>query len=133
MSALDDYYEKYGHRITQPSERLFLEDFLYPLVGSQILDIEPQYPFIDRTGRARRIDFAYNMSSTPIALEVNGESYHAEGIIPMSNSMITCSGRTKYFARATSSFGSPTTNCSLKVWRPVVMDALRDTTLCKRT
>jgi hypothetical protein len=44
------YYEKYENRITQDSERLFLEDFLYPLLGSKIENIIPQHTFIDRTG-----------------------------------------------------------------------------------
>jgi hypothetical protein len=74
MSALDDYYAKYGDRITSPVERPFIEEFLYQLVGNHILEIEPQYIFIDRTGRVRRIDFAYNKSPNPIALEVDGET-----------------------------------------------------------
>ena len=79
---LDEYYERYGNRITQESERLFVDEFLYPLLGDKIEAIEPQYPFLDRTGRARRIDFACRGSRRLLALEVNGESYHAEGIIP---------------------------------------------------
>ena len=126
MSALEDYYEKYGHRITQPSERLFLEDFLYPLVGSHILDIEPQYPFIDRTGRARRIDFAYNMSSTPIALEVNGESYHAEGIIPDQQFDDNLFRQNEILRKGYQLIRFSYNQLQSQVWRPVVMDALRD-------
>ena len=76
------YYELYGSRITQPSERLFVEEFLYPTLGSKLEHIIPQHPFLDRTGRLRKIDFAYRGPKNSIALEVNGESYHAEGIIP---------------------------------------------------
>jgi hypothetical protein len=80
-----EYFEKYGTRISQDSERLFVEEFLYPLVGSKIDRIIPQHPFLDRTGKARRIDFAIQGSRGPLALEVNGETYHAEGIIPDAN------------------------------------------------
>ena len=80
--TLDEYYQLYGSRITQDSERLFINDFLYPLLGSNIQHIEPQRPFLDRSGKCRRIDFAYHGPRNRIALEVNGETYHAEGIIP---------------------------------------------------
>ena len=80
--TLEEYYQLYGSRITQDSERLFINDFLYPLLGSNIQYIEPQHPFLDRFGKCRRIDFAYHGPLNKIALEVNGETYHAEGIIP---------------------------------------------------
>ena len=80
--TLDEYYAKYGSLITQESERLFVNDFLYPLLGPKIEHIEPQHPFLDRSGKSRRIDFSYHGPKVKIALEVNGESYHAEGIIP---------------------------------------------------
>jgi hypothetical protein len=66
----------------QDSERLFINDFLYPLLGANIQHIEPQRPFLDRSGKCRRIDFAYIGPRNKIALEVNGETYHTEGIIP---------------------------------------------------
>ena len=80
--TLEEYYQLYGSRITQDSERLFVDDFLYPILGGKIESIVPQHPFLDRTGRARRIDFACQGSRGLLALEVNGETYHAEGIIP---------------------------------------------------
>jgi superfamily II DNA or RNA helicase len=80
--TLEDYYTKFGSSISQDSEKLFVEEFLYPLLGEQIEHIVPQYPFIDSTGRSRRIDFAYQGSVKQLAFEVNGETYHAEGIIP---------------------------------------------------
>ena len=55
---IDEYYAKFGSSISQESERLFVDEFLYPLLGTSIGSIEPQYPFIDSTGRSRRIDFA---------------------------------------------------------------------------
>lgn len=79
---LEEYYEKFGSKITQQSEQLFINDFLYPLLSSNIEKIIPQYIFIDSTGKSRRIDFVYDGSNNKIALEVNGETYHAEGIIP---------------------------------------------------
>ena len=80
--TLEEYYQLYGSRITQDSERLFIDDFLYPLLWSNIEQIEPQRPFLDCSGKCRRIDFSYHGRHTKIALEVNGETYHAEGIIP---------------------------------------------------
>jgi superfamily II DNA or RNA helicase len=80
--TLDEYYQLYGSRISQESERLFIDEFLFPLLGSNIQHIEPQQPFLDRSGKCRKIDFAYHGPKTKIALEVNGETYHAEGIIP---------------------------------------------------
>lgn len=76
------YYEEYGHSIVQPSERLFVDEFLWPLLGTKIGYFPPQRPFIDSTGKNRRIDFSYVEGSIRLAIEVNGESYHAEGIIP---------------------------------------------------
>ena len=80
--TLHEYYEKYGGRITQNSERLFVDEFLYPLLGEKIDAVEPQHRFLDRTGRARRIDFVCKESKRSLALEVNGETCHAQEIIP---------------------------------------------------
>lgn len=81
--AIDRYLEVYGERIVYDSERLFLREFLYPLLGKKgIRYVIPQYPFIDSEGKLRRIDFALIKGDIRIALEVNGETYHAEGIIP---------------------------------------------------
>lgn len=84
--SLDEYLDTYKSRITQESEELFVRDFLSPLFGEKhIKYVVPQYPFIDSEGRARRIDFGILYESRKIALEVNGETYHAEGIIPNEN------------------------------------------------
>lgn len=81
--SLDLYMETYKSRITQDSERLFVRDFLFPLLGTKkIKYVIPQYPFLDSSGRSRRIDFGVLYNGKKLALEVNGESYHAEGIIP---------------------------------------------------
>lgn len=79
---LEEYYRQYGTKITQESERLFVDEVLYPILGVKIGSVIPQYPFLDTSGRSRRIDFACHGSRAPLALEVNGETYHAEGIIP---------------------------------------------------
>ena len=43
----------------------------------------PQYPFIDSEGKSRRIDFGIiTPEGHKIAFEINGETYHKEGIIP---------------------------------------------------
>jgi hypothetical protein len=81
--SLEEYMEIYKTRITQESEALFVRDFLYPLLGKEkIKYVVPQYPFIDSEGRSRRIDFGIVFNNKRVALEVNGETYHAEGIIP---------------------------------------------------
>src|SRR5437773_2419712 len=79
---LSEYHALHITKITQASERLSVDDFLYPMLGSKIEHIVPQYPFLDSMGRGRHIDFAYIGPHARIALEVNGETYHAEGIIP---------------------------------------------------
>src|ERR1022692_3349848 len=78
---LSQYYETYGSRITQESEKLFVDEFLFPLLGKNLQKIIPQHPFLDSTGRSRRIDFAYVDDGAKLAMEVNGETYHAEGVI----------------------------------------------------
>ena len=77
---LTEYCKHYGS-IAQESEKLFIANFLYPLVGEKI-DKGPQYPFLDRTGRSRRIDFAIQGSHGHPSLRGKGETYQAEGIIP---------------------------------------------------
>jgi superfamily II DNA or RNA helicase len=123
---LEQYYERYGSHITQDSERLFVDEFLYPLLGSKIENVIPQYPFIDSTGRNRRIDFAYRGNRSSLALEVNGETYHAEGIIPnemfddnlfRQNEILRVGYRLVRFSY--SQLQSPH-------WRPVVRQTLRD-------
>ena len=82
---LAEFYALHGHRINQESERLLVDDFLYPILGDLIEHVVPQHPFIDSSGRSRNIDFVCRGSNYSIAFEVNGESYHAEGIIPTEN------------------------------------------------
>lgn len=81
--SVEEYMETYKSRITQESEALFVRDFLFPILGTKKMKyVVPQYPFLDSSGRSRRIDFGVLYNSKKLALEVNGESYHAEGIIP---------------------------------------------------
>jgi superfamily II DNA or RNA helicase len=79
--SLEQYFEKFGAKISQDSERLFVTEFLWPLLGDKLMDVEPQYLFIDSTGRSRRIDFAIHSDREKIAIEINGETYHAEGVV----------------------------------------------------
>jgi superfamily II DNA or RNA helicase len=126
VSPLDKFYSSYGTRITQESEKLFLTEFLYPILGPNLLKLIPQRPFIDSTGRCRKIDFAYVTDKTKLALEVNGETYHAEGIIPnemfddnlFRQNEILGNGY-KMLRFSYSQLQSPT-------WRPVVMSTLRE-------
>lgn len=84
--SLEEYLKIYSERIKQESEVLFVRDFLFPLFGEKYIKyVVPQYLFIDSEGRARRIDFGILYEGRKIALEVNGETYHAEGIITNEN------------------------------------------------
>lgn len=122
---LKEYYSKYGYLITQESEKLFIDEFMYPILGSQIEHVIPQYPFLDSTGRNRRIDFAYIGKTNRLALEVNGETYHAEGIIPgdmfddnlFRQNEILQNGY-KLLRFSYNQLQSPN-------WRPIVTDTLR--------
>lgn len=82
VSSLGEYLEAYKTKILQDSERIFVSEFLYPILNKKIRYVIPQYPFIDSEGRSRRIDFGLVYNNKKVALEVNGETYHAEGIIP---------------------------------------------------
>lgn len=124
--TLEEYYNEHGSAISQESERLFVDEFLYPLLGERIKNVLPQYPFLDRTGRSRRIDFVAKGSRAPLALEVNGETYHAEGIIPnemfddnlfRQNEILKAGYRLLRFSYS-----------QLKDarWRPIIMETLRD-------
>ncbi len=123
---LVEYFEKYQKQIQLESEKLFVEEFLYPLLGSKIDTIKPQYPFIDSTGRHRRIDFVYQGTTSALAFEVNGESYHAEGVIPdemfdanlFRQNEILRSGY-KLLRFSYSQLQSPK-------WRPIIQDTLKD-------
>ena len=123
---LQEYYEKYGSRITQPSERLFVEEFLYPLVKSKIEEIEPQLVFIDRTGKSRRIDFAHHGDRAKIALEVNGESYHAEGIIPDEQFDDNLFRQNEILRRGYKLARFSYSQLQSPRWRALVMDTLRE-------
>jgi superfamily II DNA or RNA helicase len=121
----DVYYTEFGSRITQASERLFVDEFLWPLLNTRIGHIIPQRPFIDSTGKSRRIDFSYVEGKIKLALEVNGETYHAEGVIP--NEMFDdnlfrqneiLQGGYKLIRFSYSMLQSPQ-------WRPMVMESLR--------
>jgi superfamily II DNA or RNA helicase len=127
LATLANYYQEYGSRISQDSEKLFVDDFLYPLLGSKIMEIIPQSPFIDRTGKSRRMDFAYHGPKSKIALEVNGETYHAEGIIPdemfddnlfRQNEILRLGYHLVRFSY--SQLQSPR-------WRPIIQETLRET------
>ena len=124
---LEEYYDKYGSRITQASERLFIEEFIYPMIGSKLEAIEPQYPFIDRTGRTRRIDFAYHGPKAAIALEVNGESYHAEGIIPNELFDDNLFRQNEILRRGYVLMRFSYSQLQSPRWRPVILETLRDT------
>jgi superfamily II DNA or RNA helicase len=124
--TLQDYYHKYGTRISQASERLFVDEFLYPLVGPKIGEIEPQYVFIDRTGKARRIDFAHHGAGAKLALEVNGETYHAEGIIPNEMFDDNLFRQNEILRKGYGLIRFSYSHLQSQAWRQLVMDSLRD-------
>ena len=124
--TLGEYYERYGNRITQESERLFVDEFLYPLLGEKIGAVEPQYPFLDRTGRARRIDFVCKGSKRPLALEVNGETYHAEGIIPDEMFDDNLFRQNEILRMGYHLVRYSYSQLKEPRWRPLVMESLRD-------
>lgn len=82
----EEYLEIYKNRIIPESEKLFVREFLFPILGNEKMTlVVPQYPFIDSEGHARQIDFGIiTDEGNKIAFEVNGETYHAEGIIPFA-------------------------------------------------
>lgn len=124
--SLEKYYESYGTRISQASEKLFVDEFLYTLVGSKIEKIEPQYPFIDRTGRTRRIDFVYHGDNHKIALEVNGETYHAEGIIPDEQFDDNLFRQNEILRKGYKLVRFSYSQLQAPHWRVVVLEVLRD-------
>jgi hypothetical protein len=79
---LNEYLALQASRLTQASERLFVEDFLFP-----ILVLRSRRFNLSICSSTERAD--PEESTSPIAglrqqlaLEVNGETYHAAGIIP---------------------------------------------------
>lgn len=80
----DEYLQEYKNEILPDSEKLFVREFLFPILGEEKMTlVVPQYPFIDSEGHSRKIDFGIVTSEgNKIAFEVNGETYHSEGIIP---------------------------------------------------
>jgi superfamily II DNA or RNA helicase len=123
---LNEYLEKYHTSISQESEKLFVTEFLYPLVGSHIEEIEPQYIFVDSTGRSRRIDFACHSGINKIALEVNGETYHAEGIIPNEQFDDNLFRQNQILHRGYKLLRFSYSQLQSPYWRPLVMQSLRE-------
>jgi superfamily II DNA or RNA helicase len=112
--------------ISQASEKLFVEEFLYPLLGDAIDEICPQMLFIDRSGRGRKIDFAHDDGTAKVALEVNGETYHAEGIIPNEMFDDNLYRQNEILARGFALIRFSYSQLQAQAWRPLVMDSLRE-------
>lgn len=81
FSNTDEYFNYY--KISQNSEKLFVNEFILPIIGINNLHLlKAQETFIDRTGSNRRIDFSFHEEGKPkIAFEIDGETYHSEGVI----------------------------------------------------
>lgn len=122
--SLKDFLEVYGSRIVQDSEKLFLTEFLYPLLGKNIKYVIPQYTFIDSEGSGRRIDFALVKDSKKLALEVNGETYHSEGIIPKEMFDDNLFRQNEILSQGWSLLRFSYNQLQDENWRPRVMDAL---------
>lgn len=126
LSTLEEYYEKYGNRVLHDSERLFVDEFLYPLLGDNLSAVIPQHPFVDRTGSRRQIDFACLQGTKKIALEVNGESYHAEGILPFEQFDANLFRQNEIIRRGYEVLRFSYSQLQSPSWRPIVQDSLRD-------
>ncbi len=124
--TLEDYYRKYGSLITQRSEKLFLEEFLYPLVKENIGAFVPQKQFIDRTGKSRRIDFAYQNGDAKIAIEIDGESYHAEGILPAEMFDDSLFRQNEIIRHGYKLIRFSYSQLQSPQWREIVLDSLRN-------
>lgn len=81
FSNTDEYFNYY--KISQNSEKLFVNEFILPIIGINNLHLlKAQETFIDRTGSNRRIEFSFHEEGKPkIAFEIDGETYHSEGVI----------------------------------------------------
>lgn len=124
--TLDEYYSKFGDSISQESERLFVSEFLFSIVGPQIAKIIPQHSFIDRTGRNRRIDFAYQGPNSKIAFEVDGESYHAEGALAKEGFDDSLFRQNEILRRGYQLFRVSYSQLLSPAWRGVIADSLRE-------
>ncbi|PWG74515.1 hypothetical protein DF186_17515, partial [Enterococcus hirae] len=82
--------------------------------------------FIDQTGRTRRIDFAYKYGNSQIALEVNGETYHAEGIIPNEMFDDNLFRQNEILRHGYQLIRFSYSQLQSPQWRPIVMSSLRD-------
>lgn len=123
---LEEYLAHHNSRITQASERLFVSDFLYPLLGPKIEAVCPQFPFLDRTGRQRRMDFAYCGPQARLAIEVNGETYHAEGIIPNDQFDDNLFRQNEILRQGYQLVRFSYSQLQDPRWRPLIMETLRD-------
>ena len=80
--SVEDYLDYHKNKILQDSEKLFVEEFMYPILGKENLKyLQPQYTFVDSSGSAKKIDFALKDENAKLAFEIDGESYHAEGAV----------------------------------------------------
>ncbi len=121
----DEYYAEFGSRITQASERLFVDEFLWPLLGKKLGFVTPQRQFIDSTGKSRRIDFSYVEGKTKLAIEVNGETYHAQGIIPDAMFDDNLFRQNEILQEGYKLIRFSYNMLQSPQWRPVVMESLR--------
>ncbi len=121
----DDYYSQYASRINQASERLLVDEFLWPLLGAKLRVILPQRQFIDSTGKSRRIDFSYVEGKTKLAIEVNGETYHAEGIVPNEMFDDNLFRQNEILREGYKLIRFSYNMLQSPQWRPVVMESLR--------
>ena len=80
--TLAEYYERSGHRITQESESSSWTSSCIRLLAEKIGAIEPQYPFLDRTGRAGRIPRFPGHALTPTGvMAIRCKQFPSAGLI----------------------------------------------------
>lgn len=78
---LDQFCASFGGSINH-AEKLWLEQVFFPILGENGLDfLQPQTSFHDSDGKERRIDFTMQSRFRKYAFEIDGYTYHAEGVI----------------------------------------------------
>lgn len=79
--SLDNLYIELSS-LLNIAEKAFIDNVFIPVVGRHGLNfLKPQTPFVDSDGRNRRIDFTVESNFRKYAIEIDGYTYHAEGVI----------------------------------------------------
>ena len=70
------------HQLDSPAEEAFVKDVYYPVYGDVGLShLDAQVQFMSENGRRGRSDFVVQVPDGEIAIEIDGHTYHAEGVV----------------------------------------------------